>query len=133
MSPRKSFSSYVFLIVIYIILLVPKDGFVGCTVLEGFGQTLQENLANIEIIDLSSGQHGVDSIGAAREGRQFQDEAFVAPNINPFTIQPQAFQAPSSNLQTPQPSFRDLSGGGGGGFGGFGHQSQSVSLLGICW
>ena len=111
-SSFKSSSSYVFLLVIYsVILLVPNATIVGCSVLEEFGHTFQSDLGNVEIEDISNEYNGV---GAQRQGRQFQDDAFAAPNLNPFNIQP----------QTPQPSFRDIS-GGGGGFGGFANQGQA--------
>ena len=118
-SSKSTFSSYVLLTVIYsMILLVPNAVIVECTVLEEFGQTLQRNLGNVEIEDISN---EYNRGGAQRKGRQFQDDAFVAPNLNPFNLQP----------QTPQPSFRDISGGGngGGGFATYGNQLQSVSLL----
>ena len=72
-----------------------------------------ENLANLEVFG--------ESQEVAREGRQFQDDAFAAPNAFPV-------QQP----QSPQPTFRDISGGGGGGFGGsgfggFGNQQPAVS------
>ena len=81
------------------------------------GDDILENLANLDIF--SEPQEV-----ASREGRQFQDDAFVAPNAFPV-------QQP----QSPQPSFRDISGRGpqtllgfgGGNLGGFGNQQPSVS------
>ena len=94
-------------------MLVPNIFLVDCTILEEFRQPFQENIANIEI----SNEHS--ALGSfERQGRQFQDDAFVAPNLNPFNAQP----------QTPQPQFRDIP-GGGGGFGGFANQQQSVSMV----
>ena len=122
---RKSISSFnVFLFVISLsVLLVPNV--VRCTVLEDFGETLQRSLGNVEIEDISNEYNNVrkEREVKPREGRQFQDDAFVAPQLNPFNLQPQP--------QTQGPQFRDISGGGGGGFSSFGNQVQSVSLLGF--
>ena len=116
----KSISSFnVLLFVIFSsVLLVPN--MVKCTVLEEFGQTLQRSLGNVEIEDITSEYNNIrkERDTKSREGRQFQDDAFVAPN--PFNLQPQV------QTQTQGPQFRDIS-GGGGGFNSFANQVQSVS------
>ena len=93
----------VFLLVISLsVLLVPNV--VRCTVLEDFGQTFQRSLGNVEIEDISNEYNNVrkEREVKPREGRQFQDEAFVAPQLNPFNLQPQP--------QAQGPQFRDISG-----------------------
>ena len=106
-------SSCIGLTVIYLVtLLVSNVVVVHCTVLEGLGQNFQESSPVIEIENIANQELNGESLQEQREGRQFQDE-LRAPN--PFISQP----------QTPQPSFRDIS--GAGGFGGFANQPQSVS------
>ena len=125
MSSSKFFPSFsMFLFVISLsVLLVPN--MVKCTVLEEFGQTLQRSLGNVEIEDISSEYSNIrnERDTQPREGRQFQDDAFVAPQLNTFNLQAQ----PQPRTQGAQ--FRDLSGGLGGGFSSFGNQAQSVSFI----
>ena len=120
MCSLRSISSFnVLLFVISLsVLFVPN--MVRCTVLEEFGQILQRDLGNVEIEDISSEYNNIrnERDTKPREGRQFQDDAFVAPN--PFNLQPQA------QPQTQGPQFRDIS-EGGGGFNSFANQVQSVS------
>ena len=120
MCSMKSIPSFneLFFVIFLSVLLVPN--MVKCTVLEDFGQTLQRSLGNVDIEDITSEYNNIrkERDTKSREGRQFQDDAFVAPN--PFNLQPQV------QTQTQGPQFRDIS-GGGGGFNSFANQVNSVS------